>query len=32
LGLLLTKESYEDEDNYAVYELKFIGVDKDFKI
>ena len=32
LGLLFTKESYEDEEHCAVYELKFIGVDKDFKI
>jgi hypothetical protein len=32
LGLLFTKESYEDEDNSTVYELRFIGVDKDFII
>lgn len=33
LGLLFTKESYEDEDNLDdLYELKFIGVNKDYKI
>jgi hypothetical protein len=31
LGLLFTKESYEDEGE-VLYELRFIGVDRDYKI